>query len=224
VSDPVLSVAIQAHPARADLAAGLAAKLAAACPVTVWDPDPGGDPSAWRTYRAALERTPVGVSHRLVVQEDAEPCPGFVAAVGRAVRARPDRLLCFFHGGQPRENVRRIFAAARRGEAWAVLDPARWVPTVALFWPAGLVTEALAYVDAQSWPGRFRADDEIVGRFVRALDVRVLASVPSLVEHPDLVPSLLGRRAAGGRNPDRVACCWIGECDAASIDWETGPE
>jgi hypothetical protein len=47
-----------------------------------------------------------------------------------------------------------------------------------------------------------------------------VATVPSLVDHPDTTPSLLGKRARGGVDRSRVASCWVGtECDPLTIDW-----
>lgn len=218
-----LSIAIQTHRDRADMAAALAAQLTGV--EQVFDPDPDGQlRSPWRTYRTALERTPSNATHRLVLQDDVTLCRDFDSVVRKAVDARPERLLVFFVGGHPVEHARRVFQACDRDESWAELDHMRWCPVIATCWPVHFIEPFLAYVDRQKWPPAFRADDEIVGRWLRETQQWPLASVPSLVEHEDVVPSLIGRRNQGGRDRARVAACWIHPaCDPDSIDWSIGP-
>jgi hypothetical protein len=216
-----LSAAIQTHPKRADLAAALAASAGGPVDLAV-DPEPTGVPSPWRTYRHALETTPAWATHRLVVQDDVTACSGFLPAVAAAVAAQPSRLLAFFVGGRPREAARAVWEASEHGLPWAELQNHHWCPAVCLCWPVPLIEPLLAYVDAQNWPAAFRADDEIIGRFCRVSGERPLASAPSLVQHEDVVPSLIGTRAHGGADLGRVAACWIGDCDPAGIDWNAG--
>lgn len=217
-----LSIGIQTHPDRADLAAALNTRIPSA--QLAVDPDPyDGLRSPWRTFRHALETTPSEATHRMVIQEDTEPCRDFEQVVRRAVRARPDRLLVLFVGGLPREHATQVYRACDAGNSWALLDHMRWCPIVCTIWPVPMIRPLLDWVDAQNWPVSFRADDEIVGRWLRATKQQPLATVPSLVEHPDLVPSLIGRRARGGRDTSRVAACFIHpQCDPLSIDWNLG--
>lgn len=226
---PEVFLAIQTHPRRAELAAWLLDRLGGAAEL-VLDPEPDGRPSPWRTYRRALERgIESGRSHVLVVQDDVVPCDRLPEAVGRAVEAQPDRILLFFVAGRPAEYRRAVLEACRYDRTWAEIRPDVWVPAVATCWPAELAAELLDWSAAMMetrWPPTFTADDEIIGRFVRHLGVAPLASVPSLVEHPDLVPSLAGKRVHDGRDPGRKAACWIGECDDCDplgIDWTLPP-
>lgn len=212
-----LSVAVQAHPARSELAEALAGAIGDA--EVVYDEDESGFPSPWRCYRVALERTPSWATHRLVVQDDATVCRNFAAAAELAVSAQPDGLVVFWHGGQPRENLLAIDRSLAAGCPWAPLNPQRWIPVVAVSWPADLIEPALEFVDEQGWPPQFRADDEIVGRIARHLGVDVCATVPSLVEHEDEVPSLVGKRTAHGRDKGRVAAHFIDAGDPLEISW-----
>jgi hypothetical protein len=94
------------------------------------------------------------------------------------------------------------------------------VPAVALVWPVTLIDPVLEWADRQTWPRHFRADDEIIGQAMTALGTRVLATVPSLVEHPDDQPSLVGHRPPlKGLNLDRVAVCFI-DGDPLELDWQ----
>jgi hypothetical protein len=72
---------------------------------------------------------------------------------------------------------------------------------------------------------RWRSDDAIIGMWMRQeRQVRPLATVPSLIDHPDEQPSLIGRRARAGSDRARVAACWLDPaCDARTIDWTAGP-
>ncbi len=185
---------------------------------------PQGKPSPWRTYRHALLQTPTEATHRIVIQDDTIPCPSFAKAAALALAAQPDSLVSFFVGGTPRLRAQLIFNACNRDLSWAVLDNHGWCPAVALAWPVEFIPDLLDYVDGRGWPPRFCADDEIIGRWLSATQRLPLATVPSLVEHPDDVPSLIGRRAAGGMDKGRVAACFIPpERDALAIDWSRGP-
>ena len=85
-----------------------------------------------------------------------------------------------------------------------LMHPGDWTPTVALCWPAPLIPRFLAFADQN--PALIRTgDDNVVGAFTSRESIPVWATVPSLVEHPDLEPSLIGRKASGGRNRFRVA-------------------
>ncbi len=186
----------------------------------VYDPDPHSIRSAWRTYRHALETTPAGVSHRLVVQEDATVCPGFLRVVTAAINARPDSMVCLCVCGDPWTSAQAVIDAGWKGLCWAKIDPTLWVPAIALSWPVRLIQPALEWVDEQGWPSQFSADDEIIGRVMRQLSEPVWATVPSLVNHLDLVNSVGARHTRRGQDPGRVAACpWPDGCDLTQIDW-----
>lgn len=222
-----LSIAIQHHPKRPELLGPLMAAMTPGPPPNiVFDPDPNNPhPSPWRTYRRALEETPAWASHRLIVQDDALVCRSFPLAAQRAVAARPEAVVVFCVLGAPKSWAMRVITAANSDSPWAELHfgaVRTWLPVVATSWPANVIRPALDYVDSRSWPNPFRADDEIAGRIVTDLKLKVLATAPSLVDHPDVVPSSMGRRTAqGGLNPNRVAACFIDDscCDPLSIDW-----
>lgn len=193
----------------------------------VYDPDPDSPvKQAWRTYRRALELTPAWATHRVVVQDDALLCKHFAEVLPRVVAARPDNLVVLFVPGTPPTWVNPLLHACSRDEPFALMPSTSWVPAIAVVWPARLVHAGLDFVDKQRWPQRFLevtgADDEIIGRMRRGLNEEVWATVPSLVEHPDVHPSLMGRREArAGRDPGRVAACFMcDDCDARTIDWK----
>lgn len=191
----------------------------------VYDPmPPNTPPSAWRTYREALERTPAGATHRLIIQDDSLLCRDFAEVLPRVAAAQPDALVCLFVAGHPTNCANAVFAACDADRPFCDLPVAQWIPAVATMWPVSLIAPALEYVDGQAWPAAFCADDEIIGRAVRALGARVVATVPSLVEHPDEVESIAGRwRPMAGKNANRVAACFIHDlCEPLAIDWTAG--
>lgn len=157
-----------------------------------------------------------------MIQDDAELCRSFDLVVPRVARARPDAIVALYVGGIPRTSRDAIFSACERDQPFAILNPGSLLPTVALLWPTSVIASVLAWVDVQRWPPKFTADDEILGRAARALGIPVVATVPSLVQHPDVVPSVSGNRwrSMAGRNPNRVAACFIHpDCDPMAIEW-----
>jgi hypothetical protein len=219
-----VSWAVQAHPKRTLLAKALAERIGGPVDI-VWDPDPDGYRSPWRTYRHLLETTPAWATHRAQIQDDAIVCDGFRSAVDLAVAARPDRLLVLYVGGNPYQHAQAVREACWGGSCWADLDPAHWLPVVATVWPVSLIPPICSFVDGQGWAHTFGNDDEIVGRFVRACGVRPLATAPSLVQHPDVEPSLVGQKTRAGADAGRIAALWVGgctECDPLTWDWESG--
>lgn len=224
-----LSFAIQHHPRRAALLPPLLDAIGGHVEV-VTDPDPDARlngkpfPSPWRTYAHALERTPIRATHRVILQDDAIVCRDFALTVENAIAARPDRLLALFVSGRLREHVTAVGRACAQDLPWCELPYMHWCPTVALVWPIRLVPACLEFVEAQRWPPEFRADDEIVGQFCRSLREHPLATVPSLVEHPDVEESLIGKQTSGGTSPGRMAACFIHpDCEPLAVDWSHGP-
>jgi hypothetical protein len=195
----------------------------------VYDPDPRTElRSPWRTYRLCLESgLAAGADSILVLQDDVIVPRNLLGAAELIALSRPESPVAFFVPGKPTLYVQAIRAARAAGDLLVELPLGTWVPTVATMWPARLAENLLEWFDARGFPRGMVADDEIVGRFLRHVGVRPLASVPSLVEHPDTVPSVMnGRRRVGdGRDPGRRAEFWIGDepdrygCDA--LVWVT---
>lgn len=217
----ILSLAVQHHPARERLLEDLVPELRGGdLPLdVVTDPDPASRRrSAWRTYRLALERTPPEATHRLIVQDDARVCRDFVAGARLALEARPDAIVVFWQGGAPAVSARALHRAAAACQAWVRIPMRSWVPTVATAYPASVARELLDYGD-RGYSRTSTGDDGIVTEFRKATRVEAYATVPSLVEHPDVAASLVGRHARAGRDRGRVAACWIGDYSPLEIDW-----
>ncbi len=207
---------VQHHPARPELLERLLVSLAHPAEVIV-DPEPDAKlRSPWRTYRACMEA--LGVDAGIVLQDDAVACPGFDEAACAAVRARPSRLIAFFHGGTPA--VTSAFAHARlRGQQFTEIVGNSWVPTVALYWPPGEAAAFLGYLETRqrALPRYWRADDGIVAEWVRKKRKGALLTVPCLVQHPDDHPSLINAHHRAGRNRIRVAAEYVEDGAAAWV-------
>lgn len=213
-----IATIVQHHPERAELLPALLERLPAGA-LVVTDPEPDHPiPNPWRCYRECILSIPDDATHALIVQDDAVPHPDFPAVLERCVAARPDRIVCFFIATHPVRGARRALEAYAAGSPWSELLTTEFLPVIATVWPAELARTFLAWADARARPGS-RSDDGLAGRFIRAHGVRPLATVPCLVDHPDVERSLIGKRAMAGRNRARVALIPPWGRDILSIDW-----
>lgn len=197
-----LSIAVQHHPLRAHLIQPLLERVGGFDLVT--DPDPDGIRNPMRTYRVCLRRTPEHATHRLVLQDDAWPCRDFHARAEAALAEHPDSLVCFFIPGAAGGGRNRVLRAALARERWAQIGAGGWVPVIAVGWPAALIEPFLEFSEFPRNVAN-RSDDELLTRFVKANRLEVWATVPSLVEHPDIEESLIGRQNGAGKIRSRVA-------------------
>jgi hypothetical protein len=212
---------IQHHPARSEILSRITDRLDGEAEV-VTDPHPDArDRSPWRTYRECLALPPRWCSHLLVLQDDAIPCRNLLAACRMIARDVP---VCLFLAGAPVRTAREATRAARRGERFVPVFATDWVPVVAVLWPVDLAQAVLDWAGENRLPGdpNPRSDDAVVGRWARKTKQEVVATVPSLVQHPDDQPSTIGKKARQGRSAWRVAHMWIGDQDPLRIDWRSG--
>jgi hypothetical protein len=201
-SVPKLSVAVMTHPARLTDARRLRSELRTGGDsdtevVIACDPAPHEGPSTLRSARLAWRQTGTDATHHLVVQDDIQVHPHFLAHVVDAVTRHPDRALSFFtEWGSATATAVRI--AALRGDAWVpVVD--HYVPTQALVMPAAVARD----VDAFLAPLPTQAvDDEALRDFLSRQGVEALVSVRNLLQHSD-APSIFGNSYMGLR---RGAC------------------
>jgi hypothetical protein len=153
--------------------------------------------------------TPDHATHRIVLQDDCWPCTNFRERAEAAISDHPRSLIAFFVPGSPGGGRNRVLRASKMHEPYAPIGLGGWIPAVAVAWPVERALQFVSYVEGS--PRRHtRADDRAISVYARGHRVEVVATVPSLVQHPDVEPSLIGRRASGGRNPARVAALF---CD-----------
>jgi len=202
-----LSVAIMTHPRRLAMAEALAEKLGCRPAIAV-DPVPDGPPSAMRSAIVAWGLAPAWATHHLVLQDDAQPMPGFLPAVEEAAAAHPEIPLALYeHWNSWNGAMARL--ALRCGRAGSELIPTQYVPTVALMMPRPLAADFVEF--AVRLPAEF-PDDESIAIFVRRRGLRGCLAVPNLVEHAG-VESLMGNDR---RDEERRSACFRDERPAAA--------
>lgn len=209
--EPRMLVRVQHHPRRADMLEPLLERLAGLEVEVVADPDPDADlRSAWRTYRQCIEPASPEVTHVLTLQDDTVPCDDFAAGLDQVMIDRPSALVSLFLPGALGVVARIATRQASLGERYVSLEQGPWVPTVALVWPVDLMSRFRAVADGWAGPKQV-SDDALVGKFRRETLCPAYATVPSLVQHPDTVGSIVTRRPApSGRNRARTAHQWRG--------------
>lgn len=209
---------IQHHPSRAELLPPLIEKLAPLWTEVICDDGPP-PPNPWRGYQLCLSDLP-DCSHVLVIQDDAIPCRNFGPVLIRIAEANPRTPVVLFLGGLPKKTGADALRSLKYGSHYSRVWIRDFVPVVAVLWPKEKAEEFMAWSKVDKLPGAFpRSDDAIVGRWMIKTKQEILVTMPSLVQHPDTVPSIIGRRAQWGRDKGRVALHYIGEDDPLEIDW-----
>lgn len=178
-------------------------------------------PNPYAGYVKALQFQRAGITHVLVVQDDVTVCRNFAPAIQRIAEAK-DVPVVLFLGGLPRVTAADALKAAKRGAHYVRLRMREFCPVVAMLWPVAKAQEFLDWVATHpKIPGypNPRSDDAVVGKWTISTRQEVLVTIPSLVQHPDNVPSIIGKRAKWGADKSRVALMWIGDADPLEIDW-----
>jgi hypothetical protein len=156
------------------------------------DPDPDGVPSPWRSARVAWAAA-TG-THHLVIQDDAIPCANFLDRVAQVIDEKPGDPIALFFGVHsfPLDLVAYESALRSCDAFYPIPYAAPWIPHVAVVMPRDHAHDLAAWGAARPHP---MADDRILGEWAHAQDVQVYATCPSLVDHDDEAPSLMGGSA-----------------------------
>jgi hypothetical protein len=159
-----------------------------------------------------------------VIQEDTTVCRNFAATVELIAAAKPDDPVCLFLSWLPNPIVKDARDALIRRQRYIRARPAAFCPVVAVLWPVHVIQPFLSWSETARLPadrtGTVRSDDAVLGVWVKRRHT-VWIAVPTLVDHPDTVPSVKGRQnAKWGKDKGRVAMHWIGpEADPLELDW-----
>jgi hypothetical protein len=140
-------------------------------------------------------------------------------AIQRIAERNPRNVVCLYIGGIPMHTRRFLLAAGKAGERYCQVHRSDWMPVVAVLWPREKAEHFRDWMDRHMHRGPRarpqRSDDEWAGRWMRSTRQDVYATIPSLFEHPDDVPSTIGRKPGG-----RKAMFWHGpEWDAMGVEW-----
>lgn len=176
-------------------------------------------PSPWAGYQRCLTDIP-DCSHLLVIQDDAAPVRNFTAAVRQIAEANPDVPVCLFLARLPRDASTLAVRAMKQNRRYVELSWRSFLPVVAVLWPRSKAEEFRTWAEenpglpAQREP---RSDDAVAGFWKMRTRQTVRCTVPSIVQHPDMEPSLIGRRRSWGQDSGRVAMLLAD--DALEYDW-----
>lgn len=179
-------------------------------------------PNPWYGYLECLDAPPPWASHLLVCQDDTIACRNLTPALEAIATAHPTVPVCVFLGKLPMRTRRSALEAGARGEHYVTIHHGDFLPVVAILWPVDKAVEFHAWGTS---PARMRqgngrtfverSDDAMGGRWMRSTRQTILATIPSLIEHPDDVPSTISKRPA-----NRTALFWHGpDWDAMSVSW-----
>lgn len=200
---------------------GLERLLARAPSAEVITDDEAGKPNPWRGYKKCLSNLPP-TGHVAVLQDDTVPCINFELALERVVAARPDAVISLFVAGLNNVTRKDYWKAMKFQRHWVEINFRDIHHVCALVWPVDRARDFLAWAEVAKIPGHSRiprSDDAIVGAWAKQKRIGVIATVPSLVQHPDDVPSTIGRKHYNGMERGRTAIHWIGDGDPLGIDW-----
>lgn len=179
-------------------------------------------PNPWLGYLECL-REPPDCTHLLIVQDDTVACRNLTPALELIATEKPTNVVCLYLGKVPMRTRRRALEVGAAGEHYVEVYAGDFLPIVAVMWPR---EKALDFHQWGSDPGRLlrrsgrgnvveRSDDAMGGRWMKVRRERVLATIPSLIEHPDDAPSTIAKRPA-----NRTALFWHGvNWDALSVNW-----
>lgn len=220
VRSPVSLVArVQAHPSRRNIRGRLLAGLEG-IPTEIIETD-FDPPSPWGGYKACLESlVDVDYTHAMIVQDDAICCRNLPLAAAEIARHTDVPVCLFMPMVSPAK--RDAIQAGARGEHYVEIQPRGFLPVVAVLWPKDKAMHFLEWShDAPQLQRRnglrieHRSDDAMGYLWQRSQRQKALATIPSLVQHPDDVPSTIARKPGG-----RTALFWQGDdWDPMSVDW-----
>lgn len=219
-----ISCRVQAHPSREHLWPDLLDSLEPIpTQISVHSSTP---PNPWAGYQQALRSLLDDVSqptHGLIIQEDTVVCGNFPLAVERIADRWPDIPVLLYLSWLPRRAaVLANKCAPSQRYLELQLRPNEFMPIVAVLWPLSKAAEFLSWTEnnhRRLGHPQPRSDDGVAGRWCGYTKQRIVATLPSLVEHEDRVASIWGRRASWGRDKGRTALRFIGDRDPLELDW-----
>lgn len=155
----------------------------------------------------------------MVLQDDCIVCRDFPRACEKIATARPEAVVLLFSAGLRQKTQLNFLQAQKAGERFAPVFFRDIHHVVAVLWPRTLAEDFLAWTESNRIPGRQppKSDDAVLGYWARNTHRQVLCSVPSVVQHPDDMPSTIGRWAKAGRDKGRCAIAF--DPDAVDLDW-----
>ena len=187
-----LSYAVMAHPDRYQSAIALGTLLEAAVTFDTGAGETANGDHAWSAFEPES-------SWHCVLQDDAQPIPGFTSHSAHALEYAPRTAVSFYVGtGRPRQNhVQAAITAADATESmWLQHPTLLWGVAVAM--PSEHVAPFLRWAKTCTLPY-----DRRIGAYWQQQGIPVQYTWPSLVDHADN-PSLLTHPWGPPRTPRKA--------------------
>lgn len=184
--------------------------------------DDGETLNPWRGYRLCLSDLPDS-GHVAVLQDDTIVGRNFIPTLEQIAAANPNQVVSLFLSRVPRRTYNMMLL--RHGKTRYVNTHLQdLVHVVAILWPVHKAREFMEWIEEN--PKRIRgdqfstSDDAHLTRWMQLTKQTIRCTVPSLVQHPDDVPSIVNQeKVAGGKDSGRTASMWIGDADPLELDW-----
>lgn len=207
-----VSVAVMAHPARADMVPDLLKGLDRNAEV-VWDTDN----DRWETGRRSLLAFSSTATHHLVIQDDGIPSRDLLATCEVITSHYPTNPIGLYVG-KLRPSHPRIEAMVKHvnksNSPYLSMEGPWWGVGIVL--PVADIPAVVAYGDSRPTVPNY---DRRISRYYQSVNTPCLYTIPSLVEHRPDHPSLVPGRKGG-----RQAHQFIGESTSGlTIDWSLPP-
>jgi hypothetical protein len=160
-----------------------------------------------------FERSSDKASHLLILQDDILPCVDFQETVSEIASLLPNQIISFFSAYDTSKPL-------VKKKHWLLMD--RLYGTCAYVIPRNLAMEYLEF--NKLIKDRIFADDVRISMFIKAKNMNVYVTAPSLVEHLCWSSTSQGEHKIGYNNINyRVAKNYIGyENSSLEIKWKKG--
>lgn len=191
MSDTKVDICIMAHPSRADNVERLREALCLPNASIFWDDREVGGDAMYTARKAWQSPLPEGCTHRLVFQDDAEVCDGFLDILETVARKHPNEVVTFFHEGTIDTTERyypHVFTVG-----CAIMIPAKMLDD--LWW---FVDNRMEVYCKPQLEEILKRDTSCIRVWMRNRFVKCYTTVPSLVQH-------IGDNSLVGINRKRVS-------------------
>lgn len=205
-----VSVAVMAHPKRADMVDDLLERLDVPATV-VWDEKQDRHDTGVRS----LEAFDADCTHHMVIQDDALPCRDLVAGVTEALKWVPagHPMSCYVGTLKPRSEqvAREVRKATEIGASFLRMEKIHWGPCIAV--PTADLPELCEWFRKRSTPQGY---DKRTSRWFEQDHRECWYTWPCLVDHrgdDSLHLDFAGRRRAHqfpGEDASALDCDWSG--------------
>lgn len=184
--------------------------------------DDGEGHNPWRGYKRCLSELPTA-GHIAVLQDDVIVCRNFVPALEMIAEHNPNTPVSLFLSKHPKRTFN--MASLKWGRSRYVdTHQQDLVHVVGILWPVTKAGEFMDWIEGNQLRIRGGAfttsDDANVTRWMQLTKQTFRCTVPSLVQHPDDVPSIVNvSKMKNGKDSSRTAAYWIGDGDPLELDW-----